>query len=81
MMINAGIADGDWVAVRQQEDARNGEIVVAMVGGEATVKTLHREPDLLELVPQNPDYQPIPVAELTTRLCWDCAHNSLSVPR
>jgi repressor LexA len=64
-MINAGIADGDWVAVRQQEDARNGEIVVAMVGGEATVKTLHREPDLLELVPQNPDYQPIPVAGLT----------------
>jgi repressor LexA len=64
-MINAGIADGNWVVVRQQADATNGEIVVAMIGGEVTVKTLHREPDLLELVPQNPDYQPIPVAELT----------------
>ncbi len=64
-MINAGIADGNWVVVRQQEDAKNGEIVAAMIGGEVTVKTLHREPGLLELVPQNPDYQPIPVAELT----------------
>lgn len=64
-MINAGIADGNWVVVRQQEDAENGEIVAAMIGGEVTVKTLHREPGLLELVPQNPDYQPIPVAELT----------------
>lgn len=66
-MINAGIADGNWVVVRQQKDAKNGEIVAAMVEGEVTVKTLRLEPGLLELVPQNPDpeYQPIPVAELT----------------
>lgn len=64
-MLNAGIADGNWVVVRQQADANNGEIVAAMVGEEVTVKTLHREPGLLELVPQNPDYEPIPVAELT----------------
>jgi repressor LexA len=64
-MINAGIADGNWVVVRQQEDAKNGEIVAAMVDGEVTVKTLHREPGLLELVPQNPGYEPIPVADLT----------------
>jgi repressor LexA len=66
-MINAGIADGNWVVVRQQEDARNGEIVAAMIDGEATVKTLHREEEsgLLELAPQNPDYQPIPGGDVT----------------
>lgn len=64
-MLNAGIADGNWVVVRQQADANNGEIVAAMVDGEVTVKTLHREPGLLELVPQNADFEPIPVAELT----------------
>jgi repressor LexA len=64
-MIDAGIADGNWVVVRQQADANNGEIVAAMIDGEVTVKTLHREHGLLELVPQNPDYKPIPVAELT----------------
>ena len=64
-MINAGIADGNWVVVRQREDAKDGEIVAAVVYGEITVKTLHREAGLLELVPQNPDYEPIPVAELT----------------
>jgi repressor LexA len=64
-MIKAGIADGNWVVVRQQEVARDGDIVAAMVGGEVTVKTLHRERGLLELVPQNPDYEPISVTELT----------------
>jgi len=64
-MIDAGIADGDWVVVRQQNDAKDGDIVAAMVAGEVTVKTLHREPGVLELVPQNLKYQPIPVAELT----------------
>ena len=39
-MIDAAIADGDWVVVRQQEDAVNGDIVAAMLDGEATVKTL-----------------------------------------
>lgn len=64
-MMGAGIADGNWVVIRQQEDARNGDIVAAMIDGEVTVKTLHREPGTLELVPQNPDYEPIPVTELT----------------
>jgi repressor LexA len=68
-MINAGITDGDWVVVRQQKHAQNGEIVAALVGGEVTVKTLHRDKtSLLGLVPQNPDYQPIPVAEPTSIL-------------
>lgn len=64
-MINAGIADGDWVVVHQQEDAKNGEIVAAVAGEGVTVKTLHREPGVLELVPHNPNYEPIQVTELS----------------
>jgi repressor LexA len=64
-MINAGIADGNWVVVRQQEEARDGQIVAAMNDGEVTVKTLHQEPGVVELVPQNPDFKPIPVGHLT----------------
>ena len=64
-MINAAIADGDWVVVRKQEDAENGEIVAAMIKegieGEATVKTLRRAADgHIWLMPHNPAYEPIP---------------------
>lgn len=58
-MINAAIADGDWVVVRQQEDAENGEIVAAMVDNEATVKTLKRSDGHVWLMPHNPAYTPI----------------------
>jgi repressor LexA len=58
-MINAAIADGDWVVVRQQEEAENGEIVAAMVEGEATVKTLKRSDGHVWLMPHNPAYTPI----------------------
>jgi len=58
-MINAAIADGDWVVVRQQEDAENGEIVAAMVDSEATVKTLKRSDGHAWLMPHNPAYTPI----------------------
>jgi repressor LexA len=58
-MINAAIADGDWVVVRQQEDAENGEIVAAMLEGEATVKTLKRSDGHAWLIPHNPAYTPI----------------------
>jgi repressor LexA len=58
-MINAAIADGDWVVVRQQEDAENGEIVAAMVDGDATVKTLKRSDGHVWLMPHNPAYTPI----------------------
>ena len=58
-MINAAIADGDWVVVRQQEDAENGEIVAAMLDGEATVKTLKRSDGHAWLIPHNPAYTPI----------------------
>ncbi|MGH3298409.1 MAG: transcriptional repressor LexA [Trebonia sp.] len=58
-MINAAIADGDWVVIRQQEDAENGEIVAAMIDGEATVKTLKRVDGHVWLIPHNPLYSPI----------------------
>jgi repressor LexA len=48
------------VAVRQQRTAENGEIVVAMLDGEATVKTLRRADGRVLLMPQNPVYEPIP---------------------
>jgi repressor LexA len=61
-MIDAAIADGDWVVVRQQQKAENGEIVAAMIEGEATVKTLRfdKEKKQLWLLPRNSAYLPIP---------------------
>jgi repressor LexA len=59
-MINAAIADGDWVVVRQQPVAENGDIVAAMLEGEATVKTFKRAGDHIWLMPHNPAYTPIP---------------------
>jgi repressor LexA len=58
-MIDAAIADGDWVVIRQQEDAESGEIVAAMIDGEATVKTLKRVDGHIWLIPHNPAYSPI----------------------
>ena len=58
-MINAAIADGDWVVVRQQVDAENGEIVAAMLDGEATVKTFKRSDGHVWLIPHNPAYSPV----------------------
>lgn len=60
-MINAGMADGDIVVVRQQPVAESGDIVVALIGDEATVKRLHIHNDDIELRPENPAYRPIPV--------------------
>lgn len=58
-MINAAILDGDLVLVRPRQEANNGEIVVALVDDEATVKRFHREGSRIELVAENPDYAPI----------------------
>ncbi|WP_242454098.1 transcriptional repressor LexA [Bailinhaonella thermotolerans] len=60
-MIDAAIADGDWVVVRQQPVADNGDIVAALIDGEATVKTFKRKDDgHVWLLPHNPAYDPIP---------------------
>src|SRR4051812_12343424 len=58
-MIDAAICDGDWVVVRQQPVADNGDVVAAMIDGEATVKTYKRRDGHLWLLPHNPDYAPI----------------------
>ncbi len=64
-MINAAIADGDVVVVRQQSQAENGEIVAAMIDGETTVKTLQRAGGQVWLLPHNPAYKPIPGKDAT----------------
>ncbi|MPN30445.1 LexA repressor [bioreactor metagenome] len=58
-MIDAAICDGDWVVVRQQPDASNGDIVAAMLDDEATVKTFKRTADKVWLLPHNSAYDPI----------------------
>ncbi len=59
-MVDAAICDGDWVVVRRQEAAESGEIVAALLGDEATVKTLKRSHGHVWLMPHNPNYEPIP---------------------
>jgi repressor LexA len=58
-MINAAIADGDWVVIHRQETADSGDIIAAMIDGEATVKTLKRSGGHVWLMPQNRDFLPI----------------------
>ncbi len=62
-MVNAGIFDGDLVAIRQQSVANNGEIVAAMIEDEATVKRFYRERGRFKLVAENPKYAPIETEE------------------
>ena len=64
-MIDAAIADGDWVVVRQQPVAENGDIVAAMIEGEATVKTFRKRDGHIWLIPHNPSYEPIPGDDAT----------------
>jgi repressor LexA len=59
-MVDAAICDGDWVVVRQQNVADNGDIVAAMIDGEATVKTFKRTSGQVWLMPHNPVFDPIP---------------------
>ena len=58
-MRDAGIIDGDLIAVKQTREAKNGEIVVARLGDEVTVKRFRRTNELIELLPENPDFKPI----------------------
>jgi repressor LexA len=59
-MVDAAICDGDWVVVRQQPVAEPGDIVAALIDGEATVKTFKRRGNKVWLMPHNPAYEPIP---------------------
>ncbi len=64
-MVEAAICDGDWVVVRQQPTAENGDIVAALLDGEATVKTFKRRSGHVWLLPQNAAYDPIPGDDAT----------------
>lgn len=64
-MIDAGIYDGDYLVVRQQATANNGEIVAAMIGDEATVKRFYRERDHIRLQPENSGMSPIIARDVT----------------
>ena len=61
-MRDAGIMDGDLLAVQATHEARNGQIVVARLGDDVTVKRFKRTPQGIELLPENPDYKTIHVA-------------------
>jgi repressor LexA len=63
-MKDAGILDGDFVVVQEAPDAANGEIVVALIGDEATVKRLYREKDRIRLQPANSEMEPIYASEV-----------------
>ena len=68
-MINCGINDGDYIIVREEHEARNGDIVVAMIEGdyeaEATVKRFYREDGHIRLQPENDEMEPIIVPTCT----------------
>ena len=60
-MINAGILDGDLLAVHRSSEARNGQIVVARLDDEVTVKRFRQHANMIELIAENPDFKPIVV--------------------
>jgi repressor LexA len=60
-MRDAGIMDGDLLAVQKTQDAKNGQIVVARLGDDVTVKRFRRTRSAIELIPENPDFQTIVV--------------------
>ena len=62
-MVGAGILDGDWLVAKSQTQAKVGNIVVARVDGEATVKRLHKDKGQWFLMPENPDFKPIKSSE------------------
>jgi repressor LexA len=64
-MVDAAILDGDLIVVRPSPDAKNGEIVVAMLDGEATVKRFYREPSRIRLQPENRSMTPIYADDVT----------------
>ena len=63
-MIEAGILDGDLVIVEKRSTAQNGDIVVALIEDEATVKTFYKEKNHIRLQPENPDMEPIIVYDV-----------------
>ena len=63
-MVDAAICDGDWVVIRRQPVAENGEIIAAMLDGEATVKVFQKRDGHILLLPRNEAYSPIPADDV-----------------
>lgn len=63
-MINAGILDGDYVIIRQQVEVKDGDMVAALIGDDATVKTFYKEDGFIRLQPENNEMQPILVKDV-----------------
>jgi repressor LexA len=76
-MIEDGILDGDYVVIRKQDGANNGQTVVALVGNEATLKRYYRRGNKIELHPANPAYQPLIIEGARARSAG--AHDESSV--
>lgn len=74
-MIGAGIHDGDLLIVDRSVTARHGSVVIAGVHGELTVKRLRQDQTGTWLMPENPEYRPIPVGEDSDFLIWGCVTN------
>lgn len=77
-MINAGIFDGDYIVVREEHEAHNGEIVVALIDDSATVKTFYREKDRVRLQPENDTMEPIYADNPTILGCVTALVRSIS---
>jgi repressor LexA len=64
-MIGDGLLDGDYVVVARQQTAVNGDLVVALIGEEATIKRFYLEAEMVRLQPSNPVFQPILLRDVT----------------
>ena len=76
-MIGAGINDGDLLIVDRSENAVNGSIVIACVQGDLTVKRLKQDASGTWLMPENPDYKPIPIDEGSDFFIWGCVKHAI----
>ncbi len=79
-MKNAGILDGDYVVVERTPTARDGDIVVALIEDEATVKRLYRETDCVRLQPENDAFEPIYAKSYHFRKSGFCGTLLLKIP-
>ena len=76
-MIGAGIHDGDLLIIDRSKTATNGSIVIAVVHGELTVKRLQRDAAGIQLVPENPAFQPILISGESELVIWGCVTHAI----
>ena len=76
-MIGAGIHDGDLLIIDRSKTATNGSVVIAVVHGELTVKRLQRDAAGIQLVPENPAFQPILISDESELVIWGCVTHAI----